>query len=255
MIKIELTVTPFQLGRIAEILKDEMVVPTPDTDGELANPESANGIVPAPAPDTSVVDAPPPTNVAESLFSAEGETADPKPVTTAKVVVDGSPGSTGDWSQSQLKAAATANQAAATDMVELGKGLNGQMIPWDARIHGKAKKKNADDSWRLLQGVDRVGLVPQVEAELVAVMAAAPKPVGTVVETVAQTGDVPPPPPVSTGPSTFIELLPLVTAGKASGSLTDEKINSTCGELGIPNLGALVNRSDLVSKAAELLEV
>jgi hypothetical protein len=39
-------------------------------------------------------------------------------------------------------------------------------IPWDERIHASSKSKNADQTWRYKKGVDRITLVPQVEAEL-----------------------------------------------------------------------------------------
>ena len=154
--------------------------------------------------------------------------------------------------------------------VDLAKGTNGQMIPWDARIHGKAKKQNADNSWRLIQGVDRDTLVPQVEAELVAALTA-PKAVTAVEESpsephsdtnapivapVSAPNTVPSPPTADTAkPATFAELLPLVTAAKAAGTLTDETIASTCVELGLAQFGLIATRPDLIPRAAELLGV
>lgn len=43
-------------------------------------------------------------------------------------------------------------------------------LPWDSRIHSAAKTFNADGTWKYLRGVDREVLVPQVEAELKAMM-------------------------------------------------------------------------------------
>lgn len=137
--------------------------------------------------------------------------------------------------------------------VELGKGLNGQDIPWDARIHGSAKKKNGDGSWRLKQAVDRKVLVPQVEAELVAALTASPSPEPQEGSLAAPGADVPPPP--STKPTTFAELLPLVTAAKTSGTLTDEKIAEACVALGLSQFGLIATRPDLIPQMIELLGV
>lgn len=43
-------------------------------------------------------------------------------------------------------------------------------LPWDSRIHSTAKSFNADGTWKYLRGIDREVLVPQVEAELRAMM-------------------------------------------------------------------------------------
>lgn len=239
MIKIQLEVTPQQLTAIAAVLSSEAPAPVADK----------------PGPSTAVVDdqqAPPPpaeetTSKAGSLF-AESDAAAPSQTTSESAAAD----------------------------VGLAKGLNGQMIPWDVRIHGKAKNKNADGSWRLIQGIDRETLVPQVEAELVAAMSAgkpvqdagepsqeqtATTPAADVAQTTtagdaAPAADTPPPPPASTGrPSTFVELLPLVTTAKANGTLTDEKIAQCCESLGLPNFGMIATRPDLIESAADILGV
>jgi len=150
-----------------------------------------------------------------------------------------------------------ADPATTPTTVELAKGQNGQQIPWNARIHGKAKKTNADGTWRLIQGVNRETTVPTVEAELVAALAAAPNP--------APVTDIPPPPVTAAAaavllasgaiPTTFAELLPLVTAAKAAGTLTDEQITAACSELGLAQFGLIATRPDLIPKAAQLLGV
>lgn len=48
--------------------------------------------------------------------------------------------------------------------------LDKKGLPWDSRIHSAAKTFNADGTWKYLRGVDREVLVPQVEAELKAMM-------------------------------------------------------------------------------------
>lgn len=161
--------------------------------------------------------------------------------------------------------------------IPLAKSTTGVMIPWDARIHGAAKKINAGGDWKLLKGVDRDNLVPQVEAELAALMAGKPSTGQTTshpVEPQSVSADTPPPPPPSSlfnddtppppppaeesGPkviSTFPELLPLVTGAKAAGTLTDERINQVIAEIGLTKFGELAVRTDLVAKFAELAGV
>lgn len=202
-----------------------------------------------PVPDATAADTPPPPPAADpATTSTAGETfqqAAPPPVT-----------------------ADPATTPTVNTTVELAKGQNGQQIPWDARIHGKAKKTNADGTWRLIQGVNRETTVPTVEAELVAALAAAPKPAviatasttqqskpaTSVASTAVHAGDTPPPPD-STVPTTFAELLPLVTAAKAAGTLTDEQITAACKTLGLAQFGLIATRPDLIPQAAQLLGV
>ena len=132
--------------------------------------------------------------------------------------------------------------------VPMAKGINGQLIAWDARIHGSAKKTNADGTWRLKQGIDRTTLVPQVEAELLAVGKPAAEP---------DSDNIPPPPADTTVvvATTFVELLPLITVAKANGTLTDEKINEVCKELGLAQFGLIATKPDLIPQAVKLLGV
>lgn len=121
------------------------------------------------------------------------------------------------------------------DMSNLAKGQKGQMIPWDERIHATSKSINADGTWRLKQKVDKDTLVPMVEAELAA--------------------SVPPPPPPSTDgkPSTFGELLPVVTKMKADGALTDEMLASACEKVGLTQFGQIAVKPELIPQFVEAL--
>lgn len=133
--------------------------------------------------------------------------------------------------------------------VELDK--NG--LPWDARIHGQDKKKNADGTWKFIRGIDRDTIVPEVEAELRQALAAVPSEAST--DSSAAAGPDTAPSPPSAGPTTFQELLPLVTAAKNEGRLTDAKLEEVCKELGLPKFGLIATREDLIPQAAELLGV
>lgn len=134
--------------------------------------------------------------------------------------------------------------------VDLAKSSTGAMIPWDARIHANSKAVNKDGSWKIRKGADRATTVPQVEQELLQVMVA---PTPTVTE------DVPPPPPADTpAPVTvenFAQLLPLVTAAKTAGNISDEDIINACAELQIPNFGSLAARPDLIQSFAQKVGV
>lgn len=168
--------------------------------------------------------------------------------------------------------------------------LDASGLPWDARIHGKTKKQNANGTWKYIKKIDREVLVPQIEAELRQALAAAPKPAASVEATDTQqagnpipntttqtaagmpvpdaTGLVPKPlanvpapiqapvpTPSSVVPTTFHQLLPRVTAAKNAGTLTDAQITAACEQMGIAAFGLIATRPDLVPQAAQLLGV
>ena len=283
MIKLELEVTPKQMTAIGQVLSGHMpvVLDTPLTRDELparvdqdtkpiaADPDLSQYPIVKPGDTVKISGATGPdadaingehqiTSPAADAFAADAE-QEQEP---GKSVTVKTPPAT-----SVLQ-----NTNAQSVGGDLAKGQNGQMIPWDARIHGKAKNKNADGSWRLVQGVDRDTLVPQVEAELVAALAAKPaegavvpspeqlattQQSSAVVTTTAPAAapSVPSPPNATAKPTTFHELLPLVTAAKAAGTLTDETIANACAELGLATFGLIATRPDLIPQAAELLGV
>lgn len=260
LIEIKLQVTPVQLSAIAQLLT-----------GETPAPLAA--IPAAPGPSTTAVD--------DQLTPAAEE--------TASVAADAFAGNAEGAAESTATPPVADPSASSVPGdtppppagVELAKGMNGQMIPWDARIHGAAKKTNADGTWRLKQGVDRDVLVPQVEAELLAAQQAG-KPAETADASIPPAADTPapaapqttapaavppasaatPPPPATTPappaagkPTTFAELLPLVTAAKAAGTLTDEKIAEASTALGLGQFGLIATRPDLIPQMVELLGV
>lgn len=257
MIKLELTVTPEQLTAIALVLSGtlpsmaqldtETNTVTPVDTGINLKPDEV-GVLPAEALKNAVV------NPAEAL----------------------------------KQAAVAPLPEASTNSIDTGE-LDSKGLPWDARIHGKARNKNKDGSWRYTQGIDRKVYIPQVEAELRAAMEAKPAvpveslfptPTPTVHETVIDAGEafgspgdghahqtnasltpssvvnselVNTPAPAVETPQTFADLLPLVTAAKAAGTLTDETITEVIGAMGLQNFGLLSTRPDLIPGAAMAL--
>ena len=148
-----------------------------------------------------------------------------------------------------------------TAAVELDK--NG--LPWCEEIHSKGKSQNADGTWRYKKGVDRAIVVPQVEARLRAELAAGAPPVTETPAAappapVTETPAAAPPAPV-TEPSaavagtitTFDAFLPKLSAAKASGTVTDEKLAEVCTALGIVNIGQVATEPALIPQAVELL--
>lgn len=225
MIELKLTVTPEQLCAISAVLAGKY--------GEVVQPVRV---------ETAVI----PTS--ESAPTEETVAKAPSPV--AEPEVANVPTPPAPPAIEQPAADVPPPPPAATP--EMAKGLCGKLIPWDARIHGKSKNTNADGSWRLKQGIDRDEFVPEVEAELVAAMEAPAAP--EAVEPKPSLFDQQAPAAPST-PTTFTELLPLVTAAKSTGKLSDEDLKGALDELGLPQFGMIATRTDLIPRFCELLEL
>lgn len=153
------------------------------------------------------------------------------------------------------KLAATGQSGAA--VLPNGVELDVNGLPWDARINGSTKTKNADGSWRMKRGVEPL-LVEQVQVELRTIMAlpqAAP---------VAAVGMpyAPPPPPVApvtpTAPpapagdprAQFVGLVGRVASAMSAGKITQDQVNAVCAGVGLPAIPMLANRLDLVPQVA-----
>ena len=159
----------------------------------------------------------------------------------------------------------------ATNEKELAKSSNGQMIPWDVRIHAKSKKINADGSWRVKPGIDRDEFLPAIEDEIVQAMNASPKQedVSAAVTPPIQDSQpapatdvtdhgipTPPVPPTDLSAiDSFSKLLPVITKAKAAGSLTDSAINEAVKTLGLPQFGSLAVRPDLIQQFIQLVGI
>ena len=128
-----------------------------------------------------------------------------------------------------------------TNGVDLGKDSNGNMIPWDARIHSGAKTKNNDGSWKKKKGVSK-DIISVVESELVSLMAV-PAPQQT-----SQPPALPAAPQQTngTGPTNYAELLTQVSALIQSGKITIEKVNEQVIANDVQSLQHLAMRPDLI---------
>lgn len=131
-------------------------------------------------------------------------------------------------------------------------------LPWDARIHSSNKATIANGTWRKKRGVT-VGEVAAVEAELRAVMGAAPA------APAAPVSAAPPPPVPASAPaleqpqapaapvvdhSAFVTLVGRASAALQAGKLSQAEIAAACAAVGMPALPMLANRPDLVPAVA-----
>jgi lipoprotein-anchoring transpeptidase ErfK/SrfK len=137
----------------------------------------------------------------------------------------------------QVAAPPTVNHASGVEIDKHG-------LPWDARIHASTKRKNADGSWTAKRGVDHA-LVMQVEADLRALMSAAPAPV--VVPAVPAPAPAPAPDASQDARAQFVALVGRASAAIQSGKVTQAEIAECCTNAGVPGLPLLANRLDLVA--------
>jgi hypothetical protein len=151
-----------------------------------------------------------------------------------------------------------------------GVELDSQGLPWDARIHGSTRARNADGTWRQRRGLNDPDLKKRVEAELRATLAlpAAPMPpvapvakpweteqylAGTVATPAAPAM---PKPPAATlpAPATFGEFMGAVSNLVKDGQVTSEFVTRKLQDLGLPSVMALANRPDLLPTVWQALQ-
>ena len=149
-------------------------------------------------------------------------------------------------------------QVAAPPMVNLASGveIDTHGLPWDARIHASTKRKNADGSWTAKRGVDQA-VAASVEAELRALMSAAPAPAAPAPAAPAPAAPAPAAPaPAAPAPAAdasqnaraqFVALVGRASAAIQSGKVTQAEIAECCTNAGVPGLPLLANRLDLVA--------
>ena len=123
-------------------------------------------------------------------------------------------------------------------------------LPWDERIHSKAKGKDVKGNWKYLRGVDRDVLVPQVEAELRAMMGEdTPEPV---TEAPAATPQPPvtPSAPATTAPSASVTTFAQLVTGITTNQIPEERVNAVIANVGLSNFALLGARADLIPTVA-----
>lgn len=132
-------------------------------------------------------------------------------------------------------------------------------MPWDARIHQKAKGKKKDNTWKLIKGIDPA-IVQAVTAELAARKGASapvslpqgsnsvpvppvtnvPAPPGVPAPPASAPVSVPPPPAVgAVSASPYRALIDKITELTKAGKLAPAKVAEICQSHGAPSLMAL----------------
>jgi hypothetical protein len=197
--------------------------------------------VPPPAPSTAVV-APPPT--APAAPTAGSPPLPPVGLPPAPPTVP----------------AAAAPAAPAAPTSPAGIELDSEGVPWDGRIHGSTKAKNADGTWRQKRGLNDPALKKRVEAELKAALAAGTLTAAAAAPVAPPPVVVPPAPPaaaVAPPPAavaeTFPTLIARLTPHLRPDRLTDARIAQVLASLGqnppITGIAQLAVRPDLVPAA------
>lgn len=169
---------------------------------------------------------------------------------------------------------------AAPPVIISGVKLDGEGLPWDARIHAGTKTMRvSDNTWKLLKGVDKA-LVEKVKGELRVAMGLAMGPPATTPSTLTLVPPLPPaseagwpdPPPgpaVIPGPPVpgppasppappaadpYPDFVQFCTSNQQSGRLQYQQIVDTCGKYGITQLPMLNARHDLIPTIRAELE-
>lgn len=140
-----------------------------------------------------------------------------------------------------------------------GVDLDSQGIPWDGRIHGATKTKNADGSWRQKRGLNDESLKLRVEAELKAGQAArAPlAPPAAAVPALPPTTAVLPAAlhaPGSAPTETFGQLMARLAPITMGSPAAAGKLNEALAAFGLTALAQLAARPDLVAPFAATVD-
>lgn len=120
--------------------------------------------------------------------------------------------------------------------------LDSAGLPWDARIHSRAKTKIANGTWKFARGI-ATGLIDSVTAELKSVMAI-PAP-----SVPMPPKNVPVPPeldPMIPPSETFQTLIGKITAGMAAKKITQVQVLAVLNAVGIPTMPLIPTRPDLI---------
>jgi hypothetical protein len=125
--------------------------------------------------------------------------------------------------------------------------LDSAGLPWDARIHSGNKAITADGNWKYKRGVDREVLVPQVEAELRALVGV-PSP-----EPTPPAAQEPSPPTPPATPSASVTTFAQLITGITSNQIPEDQVNTALESVGLTNFALLGARPDLIPTVAGAL--
>lgn len=236
------------------------VVPPPPPPAPPVPPAPPTNIVPPPPPsvvtntgDDDDGDESEPSNVVQGNFPQAGPVPPPPPVNTAATTNTAS-------TSSASTNAVTAEGAVIVASAEVDKfGM-----PYDARIHQKAKGVMKNGGWKLIKGIDQA-LVASVTAELAAKRGSLP-PTGNTVPVppkpptppappvpasngVGGTVPVPPAPPVGAlgAGDAYRNFVDKVIALNKDGKVTSDKVNALCQRHGATSIMALASFPHLIA--------
>lgn len=160
--------------------------------------------------------------------------------------------------------------ADAPAVLNTGVDLDANGLPWDERIHASTRTKTANGQWKKKRGVEDF-TVAHVESELRGVMnipaspavptvPAVPTPPAPAVPTPPATPAIPAPPapPALTqsaqAPSDFATFMQKYSPIIGTGKLTPADLQTAVQAAGLPNLGMLASRPDLIPTVAAQLD-
>lgn len=127
------------------------------------------------------------------------------------------------------------------DTTQVGAEVDERGIPHDPRIHCKPPTFLKDGTWKYKRNIDRVSVVPQVEAELLALMGNVPAaPAAPVVAPILPTA----PPLPTAAPLDYGTLIHHVTGKVSEGAMTQDTLESIFNLNGI-TISTLHARPDL----------
>ncbi len=155
--------------------------------------------------------------------------------------------------------------------------LDARGFPWDARIHGRTKAKIGDGTWRYRRGSTDEEIV-QIEAELrqtmgapVAAQVTPPPPAPAAPAPAAPAPAVPAPAvpapavpavpavpaapaPAAPGTEDFGAFMQFVISNVAAGKVTQPQVIEIVQEFGLPHVGAVFQRQDLIPQIRAKIE-
>jgi hypothetical protein len=164
-------------------------------------------------------------------------TADVAPLPTAPAASLPLPAATLPAPPTAPVVAAPTASAAPTSPVE----TDADGLPWDERIHAGTKRKNADGRWTAKRGLNDPALVTRVTEQLRQVTAPLPSGPSTVaaVPLPAPGGPLVPAPAGAASPTSFEQLMPLLTSATIAGKIPPTAANEACVAHGLQGVIAL----------------
>lgn len=133
--------------------------------------------------------------------------------------------------------------------------LDSAGLPWDERIHAATKTKDVNGLWKYKRGVDRDVLVPEVEAELKAMMGEpvveeTPAPPAAMATTPTPGNPAGIPPIDHSTPSATVTTFAQLVTAITSNSIPEDKVKEALDKVRVGNFALLGARADLIPAVA-----